>query len=181
VDIHITGVMDSIAFQKQVQEMKGQQQAQFEQQKPALKEQSEKYFNEIKGKNKEQWLKDSAIIKDYIKKHNLKVQSLPSGLFYVITDPGSGKQVEMFDTVAVNYKGYLTNGEPFDESRGNPFSFMVGIHQVIAGWDEGLPLFKQGGKGKLIIPSYLAYGDKEMGGIPANSVLIFDIEVVDVK
>jgi FKBP-type peptidyl-prolyl cis-trans isomerase len=181
VDLTILDVIDSVKFQQQLNEMKVKQKAQFEQQKPMIIEQTNKYFAEVKAKHKDEWKNDSAAIKDYIKKANLtNVQSLPSGLFYVIDNPGTGKAINYFDTVAVNYKGYLLNGEVFDQSK-QPFTFIDGAQQVIPGWDQGITLFHQGGKGKLIIPSYLGYGDRESNGIPANSVLVFDIEVVNVK
>lgn len=183
VDLTVLDVIDSVKFQQQLNEMKAKQKAEFEQQKPMMIEQTNKYFAEVKSKHKEEWKNDSTAIKDYLKKANLgNVKSLPSGLYYVIDDPGTGKAINYFDTVSVNYKGALLNGEVFDQSKeGQPFTFIVGAQQVIPGWDQGLTLFHQGGKGKLIIPSYLGYGDKEAGGIPANSVLVFDIDVVNVK
>jgi FKBP-type peptidyl-prolyl cis-trans isomerase len=86
--------------------------------------------------------------------------------------------------VTAHYTGTLWDGTKFDSSldRGQPFSFPLGKHQVIAGWDEGFGLFRVGTKGKLIIPSYLAYGDRGAGGaIPPKADLIFDVEMLGVK
>ena len=86
----------------------------------------------------------------------------------------------------MNYTGKLLIGTPFDSNvdpqfgHVSPFVFALGTGQVIRGWDEGIALFKKGGKGVLYIPSSLAYGERSPGPqIPANSVLIFDVEVVD--
>ncbi|MEM6805710.1 MAG: FKBP-type peptidyl-prolyl cis-trans isomerase, partial [Bacteroidota bacterium] len=106
-----------------------------------------------------------------------------SGLHYVIEKIGSGKQAEANKEVSVHYTGRLLNGGKFDSShdRNRPISFPLGTGKVIQGWDEGIALFKEGGKGKLIIPSYLGYGGRDMGSIPANSTLVFDIELLEVK
>ncbi|MFN4082397.1 MAG: FKBP-type peptidyl-prolyl cis-trans isomerase [Bacteroidia bacterium] len=107
----------------------------------------------------------------------------PSGLKYKITEAGSGRKIEVGDKVTVHYTGKLTNGFKFDSSldRQQPFSFKVGSGQVIRGWDEGLALLNVGDKATLTIPPSLGYGMSDMGSIPANSTLIFDIEVLDAK
>lgn len=104
-----------------------------------------------------------------------------SGLRYKVTEAGKGKQVEIGDKVTVHYTGKLTNGTKFDSSkdRNQPFSFKVGAGQVIRGWDEGLQLLKVGDKAVLSIPPAIGYGNRDMGTIPPNSELIFDIEVLD--
>lgn len=96
---------------------------------------------------------------------------------------GSGTEVKSGDTILVHYKGTLQNGEQFDSSydRGQPFDVKIGVGQVIPGWDQGVPGMKVGGKRKLIIPPALGYGDRDLGVIPPNSTLTFEIEVVDVK
>ena len=107
-----------------------------------------------------------------------------TGLYYIITSPGTGPKAEQFDNVKVHYTGTLWTGKKFDSSvdRGQPLPLMLGVGKVIPGWDEGISLLHQGGKGKLIIPFYLAYGDQAMGSdIPAKSDLIFDVELVDVQ
>lgn len=107
----------------------------------------------------------------------------PSGLKYKITEAGTGKKVEAGDKVTVHYTGRLTNGTKFDSSkdRNQPFSFKVGSGQVIKGWDEGLALLHVGDKATLTIPAQLGYGQSDLGTIPPNSTLIFDIEVLDAR
>lgn len=93
-----------------------------------------------------------------------------------------GVQVENGKKVEVHYSGFLTNGQKFDSSvdRGQPFSFVVGQGRVIKGWDLGIASLKTGEKAKLIISPEMGYGDRETGPIPANSTLIFDVEVLRV-
>ena len=107
-----------------------------------------------------------------------------SGLYYVIDKQGNGALAKTGQTVTAHYTGTLWDGKKFDSSldRGQPFSFAVGKHQVIPGWDEGFALFKVGTKGKLIIPYYLAYGDRGAGdAIPPKADLIFDVEMLGIK
>ncbi len=127
---------------------------------------------------------DKATIEKYVADNNLKVQYLPSGLAYYMTEEGTGAQVQPGNTAVVHYTGKLLDGTKFDSSkdRDQPFPVPVGENRVIQGWEQGLPLFKVGGKGTLIIPSTLAYGERGAGGIiKPNSVLLFDIEVLEVK
>lgn len=117
-------------------------------------------------------------------KRNIKLNeeiTTASGLKYKVTEIGSGRKVEIGDKVTVHYTGKLTNGTKFDSSkdRNQPFSFKVGGGQVIRGWDEGLALLNIGDKATLTIPANLGYGSRDQGPIPANSTLIFDIEVLD--
>lgn len=117
-------------------------------------------------------------------KRNIKLNeeiTTASGLKYKVTEMGSGRKVEIGDKVSVHYTGKLTNGTKFDSSkdRNQPFSFKVGGGQVIRGWDEGLALLHIGDKATLTIPSELGYGSRDMGTIPPNSTLVFDIEVLD--
>ena len=107
-----------------------------------------------------------------------------SGLYYIITQQGTGARAKQFDNVKVHYTGVLWDGKKFDSSldRGTPLPLMLGVGKVIPGWDEGIALLNQGGKGKLIIPYYLAYGDKGAGGdIGPKADLIFDVELVDIQ
>jgi FKBP-type peptidyl-prolyl cis-trans isomerase FkpA len=122
---------------------------------------------------------DDQTITNYIANNKLIAKATGSGLYYVISSQGTGSNPSLNSTVRVAYKGYLTNGSVFDQS--SPAGISFGLSSVIKGWQEGIPLFKQGGKGKLLIPSALAYGSQSVGGIPANSVLIFDIELLDVQ
>ncbi len=96
---------------------------------------------------------------------------------------GTGPAVVAGDTVSVHYTGTLTNGQKFDSSldRGQPFEFSVGAGEVIKGWDQGLVGMQVGGKRKLTIPASLGYGSRSVGTIPANSTLIFEIELLAIK
>jgi FKBP-type peptidyl-prolyl cis-trans isomerase len=107
-----------------------------------------------------------------------------SGLEYWDIKVGTGAVAQTGQHVKVDYTGWLTNGKKFDSSvgTGRPFDFMLGASQVIKGWDEGVVGMKVGGKRQLRIPPDLAYGPKGYPGvIPANSTLIFDVQLLDVK
>ncbi len=114
-------------------------------------------------------------------------QTTDSGLAYEIIQEGSGASPQKGQQVTVHYTGWLDeNGEPgakFDSSvdRGQPFSFVVGVGQVISGWDEGVMSMKVGEKRRLIIPANLGYGAHGAGSvIPPNATLIFDVELLKV-
>ncbi|WUR13856.1 FKBP-type peptidyl-prolyl cis-trans isomerase [[Empedobacter] haloabium] len=103
---------------------------------------------------------------------------------------GSGREATAGSNVSVHYTGWLyrplaknQRGRQFDSSRprGEPLEFQLGAGRVIKGWEQGVTGMKVGGKRTLIIPSELAYGARSMPGIPANSALIFDVELLDVK
>lgn len=107
-----------------------------------------------------------------------------SGLRYKMIQKGSGAKAEKGKTVSVHYEGALTNGQIFDSSykRNQPIDFVLGIGQVIPGWDEGISLLQVGDKARFVIPSHLAYGSTGAGGvIPPNATLIFDVELVNMK
>jgi FKBP-type peptidyl-prolyl cis-trans isomerase len=107
-----------------------------------------------------------------------------SGLRFVDVTEGQGEEASPGRAATVDYTGWLTNGKKFDSSRdhGEPFTFTIGAQQVIAGWDEGVAGMRVGGRRKLVIPPDLGYG---AGGappdIPPNAVLVFDVELRDVK
>ncbi|GAB3248902.1 hypothetical protein GCM10027347_05620 [Larkinella harenae] len=130
---------------------------------------------------------DAKTIADYVAKNKLAGQKTASGLYYVITQPGTGPQPVSGDVVKVKYTGKLMDGKVFDSSEKNPqtqagIDFPLGQGAVIPGWEEGIQQLRKGGKGTLIIPSTLAYGTEGApGAIPPNSVIMFDVELVDVK
>ena len=113
------------------------------------------------------------------------VVTTPSGLKYVDEKVGTGASPEKGKKVSVHYTGTLaSNGQKFDSSldRGQPFSFVIGVGQVIAGWDEGVMSMKVGGKRKLMIPSKLGYGARGAGGvIPPNATLVFEVDLISSK
>ena len=113
---------------------------------------------------------------DYIAEHNLNATPTGSGLYYVIEEEGTGAEITSTSDISVRYKGTLTDGEVFDEStEGISFN----IQGVISGFSEGVQLFNEGGSGLLIIPAHLGYGSEKSGSIPAGSVLIFEVELID--
>jgi FKBP-type peptidyl-prolyl cis-trans isomerase FkpA len=126
----------------------------------------------------EQATKDEEAIKSYISSNNLTAIRTDSGLYYVIQSQGTGVSCNANSTVTVLYEGKLTNGNVFDSSPAQGATF--GLQNVIRGWTEGIPYFKEGGVGTLIIPSALGYGASGTNGIPANSVLVFNIQLIDV-
>lgn len=114
---------------------------------------------------------------------NKKVITTPSGLKYVELEEGTGASPSKGKTVIVHYTGTLEDGKKFDSSRdrGQPFSFTIGIGQVIKGWDEGVATMKVGGRRQLIIPPELGYGSRGIGPIPGNATLIFDVELLGIR
>ncbi|ELY2740698.1 FKBP-type peptidyl-prolyl cis-trans isomerase [Cronobacter turicensis] len=126
--------------------------------------------NETKGK---------AFRDKFAKEKGVKTSS--TGLLYKVEKEGTGAAPKESDTVVVNYKGTLIDGQEFDNSykRGEPLSFR--LDGVIPGWTEGLKNIKKGGKIKLVIPPELAYGKNGVPGIPANSTLVFDVELLDIN
>lgn len=117
-------------------------------------------------------------IQTYIDNNNLNAQKSISGLYYIIENPGTGENPGPTDRVKVSYKGYYTDGTVFDENADGASFNLLG---VIRGWAEGISYFKEGGSGKLLIPSHLAYGSNDYNGIPGGSVLVFDIELIYVN
>ncbi len=132
---------------------------------------------------------DATTIENYLKEKNItNSKKTASGLVYVVHKEGSGATPTAGQSITVNYTGALLSGEKFDSNvdpafgHVEPFVFPVGKGQVIPGWDEGLLLLNKGSKATFYIPSVLGYGSRGAGEkIPANSILVFDVEVVDFK
>ena len=119
----------------------------------------------------------------YLEKNGVVAQPTSTGLYYVKTQDGTGEKPSKGSTVKAHYTGYLLDGTVFDTSieRGEPIEFVLGVGQVIPGWDEGIALMSKGEKAVLYIPSYLAYGDRDLGVIPPFSNLVFEVELIDFK
>lgn len=135
-------------------------------------------------KRTESGKKNKATGKDFLKTNKEKegVVELPNGLQYRILEQGEGKKPAADDTVVVNYRGTLVDGTVFDSSyeRGEPVTFKV--NGVIKGWQQALQLMPVGSKWKVFIPSELAYGKRGAGRlIGPNEILIFDIELLEIK
>lgn len=134
--------------------------------------------------------KDDKAISDYLSKNNITAVKAAKGTYVQMITPGTGEAVDSGKAITVNYKGMTLAGQGFDSSydpSGNgksvkPFTMIIGQRGAIEGMDDGLRMFKKGGKGKLFIPSTLGYGARGAGGlIKPNENLIFDVEVVDVQ
>lgn len=113
-----------------------------------------------------------------------KVTTTASGLQYADIVVGSGPMPKQGQTCVMHYTGWLTTGSKFDSSRdrGKPYPFVLGSHSVIKGWEEGISTMRVGGRRKLVVPPQLGYANRAFGDIiPANSTLIFDLELVEVR
>ncbi len=135
-------------------------------------------FSSCAKRRAEQAEKDKQIILQYIEDHNLDATASGTGLYYVIDTLGTGVHPHSSSTVTVAYTGYLSDGTVFDESDASGATFS--LLNVIEGWAQGIPYFKEGGSGMLLIPSELGYGRSSRPGIPENSVLIFEVRLIDV-
>ena len=124
--------------------------------------------------------KDKRQIFDSISAGKLDTTGSINGVYYKILKEGSGDFVNVSDTLTVNYKGWLINGEVFDQSKDKPVTFP--LSRLIKGWQIGLTKCRKGGKIRLIIPSAIAYSIRARSEkIPPNSILLFDVEVLDIK
>ncbi len=118
-------------------------------------------------------------IRDYLTANSLQAEKSTSGLYYIIENEGTGAQPTTTGQVRVAYKGYFTNGNVFDQSPSAGIS--INLQQVIKGWTEGITYFKEGGSGMLLVPSHLGYGPEDYRSIPGGSVLIFEINLIEVN
>ncbi|WP_080240312.1 FKBP-type peptidyl-prolyl cis-trans isomerase [Spirosoma rigui] len=118
-----------------------------------------------------------ALLKQYIDASKLTATADDRGFYYTIQKPGTGTKPTVCSNVTVNYTGKLTDGSTFDS--GNGISF--GLNQLILGWQEGIPLIAPGGSITLYLPPSLAYGSAAQNGIPANSILVFTIDLTRIN
>jgi FKBP-type peptidyl-prolyl cis-trans isomerase FklB len=141
------------------------------------------FEKDMQQKQTEMGQKNAATGEKFLADNKAKegVKTTASGLQYKVMKEGTGATPKSSDTVTVNYRGTLIDGTEFDSSykRGQPATFPVA--GVIKGWTEALQLMKAGSKYQLFIPASLAYGEQGRPGIPPNSVLIFEVELMDVK
>ena len=121
--------------------------------------------------------KDQVLIEEYLADNNITAEDHESGLYYRIDNTGSGPMPTISDEVEVRYKGYLLDGTVFDQTQGNA-TIEFPLSNLIPAWQIGIPLISSGGSIMLFCPSSLAYGNRRVGDIPANSVLIFEIDLV---
>ncbi len=108
------------------------------------------------------------------------IVALPDGLCYEIQQPGTGPNAKLTDSVTINYKGMLLNGQVFDSSEQQGQPLTIALSEALPGWAEGMQFINKGGKIKLYLPPSLAYGDEGAGGIPPASSLIFEIELLEI-
>lgn len=179
VDKFLLGIKDAISgnqaklSQQEVQEVV----AEFQKRAQKAQEEKQAQLKAVGDKNKKEG--DAFLAKN---KSKDGIKTLASGLQYKVLKKGSGETPKATDTVVTNYRGNLIDGRVFDSSykRGQPATFPVS--GVIKGWTEALQLMKVGAKWQLFVPSELAYGESSVGQIiEPNSVLIFEIELLEIK
>ncbi len=184
---------DKIQYFIKLVSVKTKEQMQKEQQALIDKQIKEQMAKQKEAADK-QLMKDDRALKDFFTRNNLTPLKRASGLYYQITAEGYSEKPLAGDSVIVNYTGRLLDGTKFDSNEDTafhhvmPFQFILGRGMVIKGWDEGVALLKVGAKATLYIPSALAYGASAMPGsganpkgIPANSVLIFNVQLASSK
>ena len=167
----------------------------------AFQSQMEQDYYEFMNRNATAQLgKDTMAIDEYLSQRNINAQKLPSGVRYVIHKEGNGPLAQAGQTVTVDYAGYLLDGTYFDtsikataEEKGlfdarrdaqngyRPYEVVIDQSSVIQGWHQALKQLNKGAEGTFYIPSGLAYGPQPFNGIEANSVLVFDLKMVDIR
>jgi FKBP-type peptidyl-prolyl cis-trans isomerase FkpA len=140
-------------------------------------------IEKIQAMMEERKAKEPEDIKQFVKDSSITALPSATGLYYIETKRGTGAMPVKGDTVSVHYSGRFLDGSTFDSSvGGEPIDFVIGINQVIPGWEEGILLMRAGGKAKFIIPSDLAYGANGAGTlILPYTPLVFDVELIKVK
>lgn len=131
-----------------------------------------------KRKTKQQAEADEITITTYLEENNIPATATGTGLYYIVDSTTNGIYPEAKSSVTAYYKGYYVDGVVFDQSPGSGTNFS--LNGVIPGWQEGLQLFPEGSKGRLFIPSHLGYGLDDYNDIPGGSVLIFDVQLIEV-
>jgi FKBP-type peptidyl-prolyl cis-trans isomerase len=162
-----------------------------EEYKKEMEVEQKKMMEEMKAKEAAQAPIDDKLIQDYLAKNNIKAQKTASGLYYTIVKEGKGEKAKAGQDVTMMYIGKTLEGKQFDANADEKFNllkdktaftFLLGQGQVIKGWDEGVQLLNKGSRANLYIPSPLAYGAQSPSpDVPANSVLVFNVEVMDIK
>lgn len=156
-----------------------------------MQAEQEKMQKEMEEKAAAQAPIDDKLLEEYIAKNNIKATKTASGMYYSITKPGSGPNAKAGENVTMSYIGKTLEGKQFDANVDEsfkpldgkqPFTFPLGQQRVIKGWDEGVALLNKGSRAVFYIPSRLAYGPQDQGpDLPANSILVFNVEVKDIK
>ncbi len=128
---------------------------------------------------------DDMLIQDYLTENGIQaIKDEATGVYYRITEEGNGEDFpNVFSTIRTYYKGYLIGGEddPFDQRiEGEDDYLEIGLNSLVFGWQVALPNFSKNAKGEIYIPSYAGYGNNERSNIPKNSVLIFEVHLVNV-
>jgi len=161
-----------------------------EEYKKDMQAKQEQMQSEMKAKAEQQKPIDDKMLQDYFAKNNIKATKTASGLYYTVSKPGAGAQITKGQQASIMYTGKTLEGKAFDSNVDtavghhgtDPLKFIVGMGQMIPGMDEGIALLKKGSKATLYLPSPLAYGAQSPSpNIGANAILIFDVDVVDVK
>lgn len=136
---------------------------------------------EVMMKQKQSSESDS--ISNYVIKNKFTGKPTEDGIYYKMIKKGNGAQPQMMETVQVQYTGKFLNGQVFDSSiqHGQPFSFTLGSHQVIPGWEEAVAMMHVGEKATFVIPSALAYGERGNQVIPPFTPLVFEIELLKIE
>jgi len=184
---------DKVQYFIKLVSIKTKEQVQKEQQAAFMKQMKEQQAKQ-KAAEAKQMIKDDQVLKTYFTKHHITPIKTASGLYYTIKEEGKGEKAIAGDSVTMNYTGTLLDGTTFDSNidtafkHTQPYQFVLGRGAVIKGWDEGVALLKAGSKAVFYIPSPMAYGTQirpgsgaNPKGIPANSILLFDVELLNTK
>lgn len=178
VTIAVVSVKTKEEYQKDMQAKQAEMQAK-----------QEEMRKEMEQKAAAQLPIDDKILQEYFTKNNIKPTKTASGLYYTVQKPGGGAAIAAGQVVGVKYTGKTLDGKAFDSNVDTSIghhgtdllTFPVGQHQMIPGFDEGVQLLKKGSKATFYLPSPLGYGEQGPPNIGANAILVFDVEVVDVK